>query len=456
MDVSLASGASESDVPAGYKRADAGVIPEDWCTSSVGAEFTVQLGKMLDRAKNIGTPKPYIGNRSVQWGRIGLQDIATMPMTPSDVRRFRLKRGDLLVCEGGEVGRAAIWNDPIPECYYQKALHRLRPKGSYVVPLMMAQLQLWASTGRMTNHVTQTSIAHLPKDKLELMPLPVPPVQEQRAIAEALSDVDGLIESLEALIAKKRDVKTAAMQQLLTGRTRLPGFGDEWERKRFGDLCTFLPAANNPRADLEGHGEVGYIHYGNVHAHPLPVLDCGYHELPRIEERRIGNASRLQDGDLVMVDASEDLAGLGKSVEVLDIGDDGIVAGLHTILCRDRSDHWAPGFKSYLQFIPAFRSALARIATGISVYAISRKQLADIVLALPSPSEQAAIVAVLSDMDAEITALERRLDKVRALKQGMMQQLLTGRIRLPATDAADGSPSMERNVSARRRPAVGT
>ena len=210
------------------------MIPRDWRVSSVGAEFAIQLGKMLDAAKNVGTPKPYIGNRSVQWGRIDLNDIATVPMTSSDIHRFRLRKGDLLVCEGGEIGRSAVWDDSVSECYYQKALHRLRPTRGYDVYLMMSLLQLWTSTGRLANYVTQTSIAHLPKDKLELIPLPVPSTKEQRAIAEVLSDVDGLIESLEALIAKKRTVKTAGMQQLLTGRTRLPGFREtQWKTRTY-------------------------------------------------------------------------------------------------------------------------------------------------------------------------------------------------------------------------------
>ena len=257
-----------------------------------------------------------------------------------------------------------------------------------------------------------------------------PPRPEQRAIAEVLSDMDRLIESLEVLIAKKRAVKTAAMQQLLTGRIRLPGFGGGWERIRFGDVCTFLPTANNPRGDLEGRGDVLYIHYGDVHAHPLPVLDCSHHELPRIEDHRIGDASRLRDGDLVMVDASEDLAGIGKSIEIMGVGKQEIVAGLHTILCRGKSRHWAAGFKSYLQYVPEFKSALERMATGISVYAVSRRQLAGVVLALPPFQEQAAIVSVLSDMDAEAATLKCRLDKVHVLKQDMIQRLLTGRTRL--------------------------
>ena len=136
------------------------------------------------------------------------------------------------------------------------------------------------------------------------------------------------------------------------------------------------------------------------------------------------------DGDLVMVDASEDMTGVGKSIEIRGASGRDVVAGLHTIVCRGSSDHWAAGFKAYLQFIPAFRAALTQVATGISVYAISKKQLADIELSLPPCPEQGAIVSVLSDMDAEIAALERRRDKVRAVKRGMMEQLLTGRVRL--------------------------
>ena len=178
---------------------------------------------MLDAAKNTGVSKPYIGNRSVQWGRIDMTGVDTVAMTSGDLRRFRLRSSDLLVCEGGEIGRAAIWDEPVRECYFQKALHRLRPARGYddVYP-MMSMLLLWKSTGYLTDHVTQPSIAHLPKDKFEIVPLPVPTAAEQRAIAAVLSDVDELIGSLEALIAKKRTIKQGMTQQLLSGSIRLP------------------------------------------------------------------------------------------------------------------------------------------------------------------------------------------------------------------------------------------
>jgi len=110
------------DVRPGYKQTEVGTIPEEWRVSTVGQEFEVKFGKMLDAEKNVGTPKPYLGNKAVQWNRIDYDDLPTVPMSQLDMERYRLEKDDLLVCEGGEVGRAAIWHAPIRECYYQKAL----------------------------------------------------------------------------------------------------------------------------------------------------------------------------------------------------------------------------------------------------------------------------------------------------------------------------------------------
>src|ERR1700730_2151716 len=106
---------------------------------------------MLDSEEKGGGGKPYLGNRAVQWGRFDLSDIGLIKLSPTDMQRFRLRNGDLLVCEGGEIGRAAIWQQQIPECYYQKALHRLRPKRGYNVRLMRNVLERHALTGFLQN-----------------------------------------------------------------------------------------------------------------------------------------------------------------------------------------------------------------------------------------------------------------------------------------------------------------
>ena len=252
----------------GYKQTEVGVIPEGWELSTVGREFDIQLGKMLDAEKNQGIPKPYIGNKAVQWNRIEAGDLPMVPMSRSDLGRFRLLPGDLLVCEGGEVGRAAIWDGRIDECYYQKALHRLRPLRGFEPRLMVELLRHWSDRGLLANYVTQTSIAHLTREKLAVVPMPIPPPDEQRAIAGTLGDVDALLGALTQLIAKKRDLKQAAMQQLLAGQARLPGFSGKWEVKRLRDVARIQRGASPRPIDspvwFDENSSIGWVRISDV------------------------------------------------------------------------------------------------------------------------------------------------------------------------------------------------
>ncbi len=384
--------------------------------------------KTLTTQVDIGVRKPYLGNRAVQWDRINIGDLPTVPMSRADLDKFRLRKGDLLVCEGGEVGRAAIWDAPLDECYYQKALHRLRPLRQFDSRLMVAILRLWSTRGILANYVTQTSIAHLPRQKFVEVPIPRPPPPEQRAIATALSDVDALLGGLDRLVAKKRDLKQGAMQQLLTGQTRLPGFHGGWEMKRLGDYATFLRNGVNSRAELLAEGRVRYLHYGDVHGCKDVYLSPDL--LPFLPDTKAASLDRLRDGDLVIADASEDVAGVSKSVEMRGLGISEVVAGLHTIGARFDKTVLADGFKGFLQFCPPFATQLRRLAAGTKVYATHRAHVASVEMRLPMVAEQAAIAAVLSDMDAEVSALEARRDKTRDLKQAIIQELLTGKTRL--------------------------
>ena len=201
-----------------YKDSELGPIPREWEVKRLGDVCSVQLGKMLDAAKNVGIEKPYIGNRSVQWGHFDLADIETVRLTEQDLGRFRLQKGDLIVCEGGEVGRCAIWNDELSECYYQKALHRVRLLAGveYSIPFLAYCFQYFASLDMFTPLVTQTSIAHLPKEKLERLPIFYFSLAEQRAIAERLAAVDEWIAAEVKTAEKYRKVKAGLMEKLLT------------------------------------------------------------------------------------------------------------------------------------------------------------------------------------------------------------------------------------------------
>jgi len=284
---------------------------------------------------------------------------------------------------------------------------------------------------RLERFDAATSVPTLNRNNVVGVPIPLPPLPEQRAIAAALSDVDGLLGALDRLIAKKRDLKQAAMQQLLTGQTRLPGFKGEWVVKTFGEVFDYLPTATNSRSDLDDTGDTYYIHYGDIHTRFHNHLDFRTTQPPRIDRSICRNAALLKNGDWVMADASEDYDGVGKTVEIQGLeANINAISGLHTFVLRERTPTFAPGFKGHLGNMKSLHEQYLRVATGMKVYGVSKTALKDLELPVPPLPEQTAIASVLSEMDAELAGLEQRREKTRALKQGMMQELLTGRTRL--------------------------
>ncbi len=415
-----------AEVKPGYKMTEVGVIPDDWTISTVGEYFEIQLGKMLDAEKNFGILKPYLGNRAIQWGKIDISDLPEMAMSSADIKNYRLRKGDLLVCEGGEVGRSAIWNSQLEECYYQKALHRLRPKRYFNTTLMQAMLQYMADINLLENFVTKTSIAHLPKDKFQTVPLLVPPKKEQDIIASSISDMDALIGAIEQLIAKKRDIKQATMQQLLTGQKRLPGFSGEWEVKPMRALGnTYGGLAGKTKNDF-GHGEARYIPFMNVMADT--VIDSSWLEPVDVAPGEAQNLAKK--GDILFNGSSETPEEVGFCSVLLE--------EIHNLYLNS----FCFGFRfnaaakvnglffAYWFRSKAGRAAISVLAQGATRYNIAKSAFMQLEIPQPSEEEQTAIATVLSDMDTELAALEARRDKARQLKQGMMQELLTGRIRL--------------------------
>ncbi len=422
------------DVKPGYKLTEVGVIPEDWDIGTL-SEITdvqrpisygiVQTGKYLEDGVRC------VRVIDINEGRILAQNLIRTTKEISDsYRRTILKEGDLIVALRGKIGELAIVEKELEGANLTRGVALIAVSRHYDAQYLLQYLSSPASKSIFGKNLNGSALQEIPIGTLKRIPVILPSLPEQRAIAAALSDVDALLASLDALIAKKRDIKQTAMQQLLTGRRRLPGFEGEWEVKRLGDVFQFLKTANNSRSDLSNNGDVGYIHYGDIHTNPNAFCDCSIEQLPMIDVRKVKNIPFLEDGDLVMVDASEDYAGVGKSIEVSNATGRRIVAGLHTFLLRSSGSDIAYGFGGYLQFIPSLKDALTKAATGISVYGVSKNHVRNIEVLLPPPDEQTAIAAVLSDMDAEIAALEARRAKAAALKQGMMQELLTGKTRL--------------------------
>ena len=430
------------EVKPGYKQTEAGVFPEDWEEQHLSALVTTgpRNGYSGRSSKGAhGTPTLSLG--ATTSGSLVLNDdtVKHLEETIDPNSDLFLQSGDVLVQRSNTldlVGTAAVFDGPSGVYVYPDLMMRMRFREDATGHWFWRYANS-ANGRRFFMAVAAGSSGSMPKisgDKLRRMLVPVPPLPEQRAIAAALSDVDALIASLDRLIAKKRDLKQAAMQQLLTGKTRLPGFHGEWEVKRLGDYVTFLRHGVNSRAELLPEGRVKYLHYGDVHACKGVYLSPD--SLPCLPDAKVASLDRLRDGDLIFADASEDVAGVSKSVEMRGVESIEVVSGLHTIAARFDKEVLADDFKGFLQFCPPFTTQLRRLAAGTKVYATNRSHVASVEMRLPTVPEQTAIAAVLSDMDAELSALEARCDKTRDLKAAMMQELLTGKTRLVPAGAA--------------------
>jgi len=348
-------------------------------------------------------------------------------------RNKRLRGGDLLTARTGYPGTTCV----VPSCYESAQSFTTlitRPKKSEVESNYLCHF-INSEAGQ--RFFTQSQIGGAQKNvnagTLRVMPIPIPKLPEQRAIAGALSDVDALIGALDRLIAKKRDLKQAAMQQLLTGQTRLPGFHGEWEVKTLGDLFTFGGGYSASRDQLSSEGHC-YLHYGDIHKSSKTFIDVrsDYQDIPKLDIplNRVSPVSLLADGDVVFVDASEDDEGTSRHVVIVNKDKTAFISGLHTIVAKSKTNELDHQYRRYCFQTTAIKRQFYYYAVGTKVSGISKTNIAKLTLPFPSLPEQTAIAGVLSDMDAEVAALEQRRDKTRALKQGMMQELLTGRTRL--------------------------
>jgi len=228
----------------------------------LGTFCEAKLGKALNARANEGAQAwPYLRNVNVQWGRVDLCDVKTMHFTERERSVLRLQRGDLLVCEGGEVGRAAIWEGEIAECYFQNALHRLRPDQARCLTEYLFYQMLWkAQTDGFREFTTRATIAHLSGEKLARVPIPLPPLEEQRRIVDVLNRAAGIRRLREAALAKARDTIPALFLSMFGDPATNP---KGWPVRPFGEFVRY--SKYGPRFPKEA--------YGNSGAHVLRTTD---------------------------------------------------------------------------------------------------------------------------------------------------------------------------------------
>ncbi|MFL6211811.1 MAG: restriction endonuclease subunit S [Pyrinomonadaceae bacterium] len=416
------------EVKPGYKQTEVGVIPEEWEVK----QFTEVTD--LITCGIAATPEyvpesrghPFLSSTNVKEGRVvwsGYKHI-NAALHRQLYRNNPPKRGDILYSRVGTFGEAAVIDVDFEFSVYV-SLTLIKPKKVLDSFFLMHLLNSEAYKRRAKDQIyLGGGVGNLNVDVVRRYPIVVPPLPEQRAIAEALSDVDGLLGGLDRLIAKKRDLKQAAMQQLLTGQTRLPGFHGEWVVKRLGEIGSFLKGSGVTK-DQARSGALACVRYGELYTRHNDVIREFY---SWISPAVAATATQLRIGDILFAGSGETKEEIGKCAAFVNTVE--AYAGGDVIIFRPQNaDAVFLGY--YLNTTPINQQKASR-GQGDAVVHISSASLAAITCSLPSLTEQTAIAAVLSDMDAELAALEQRREKSRALKQAMMQELLTGKTRLVA------------------------
>ena len=403
----------------GYKQTEVGVIPDEWEIKRLRELAILATGNTppTNDAANYGDEFLFVS--PVDLGRT--KHIATTEKKLSKKgfaisRRFP-KDSILFVCIGSTIGKCGL--APV-ELTSNQQINAIFPAPTFSADYLY--YSVCAAANRIKALAGEQAVPIVNKTQFSETVVALPLLPEQRAIAAALSEVDALIGGLEQLIAKKRDLKQAAMQQLLTGKKRLAGFRGEWEVKRLGEIGVFSKGRGIKKDEVVADG-LPCVRYGEIYTHHNDYLKSFNSFItPATAEQ----SERIQKGDLLLAGSGETAEEIGKCIAFL--GEEETYAGGDIVVFRPKNQD--SKFLGFLMNYPSVVIQKSRMGQGDAVVHISARNLALLELNLPPVSEQTAIAEVLSDMDAELAALEQRRDKTRDLKQGMMQELLTGRTRL--------------------------
>ncbi|MEF8702376.1 MAG: restriction endonuclease subunit S [Candidatus Accumulibacter sp. UW26] len=412
------------EVRPGYKLTEVGVIPEEWACTAIASVARLESGHTPSKRR-----QNYWGG-SVQW--VSLHDTAALEgreieVTAKTITEDGLNHssarllppGTVVFSRTATVGKATVMatsmatSQDFANYICGPSLHN-----HFLVYLFRSMRPMWQRLMAGSIHNT----IYMPT--FRALKIVIPPLAEQHSIAAALADVDALLGGLERLIAKKRDLKQAAMQQLLTGQTRLPGFCGEWEIVQIGEIASVRTGPfgstlhesdyvqdGTPIITVEHLGEFG------VTRQNLPLVsvqDC----------KRLCSYA-LEVGDIVF----SRVGSIDRNALIREEEEGWLFSGRLLRIRPDKKTVFAPYLS--LQFHTAtFKNSVLAVAVGQTMASLNTKILKGLSVPMPSIGEQTAIATVLSDMDTELAALEARRDKTRLLKQGMMQELLTGRTRL--------------------------
>lgn len=411
----------------GYKQTDIGLIPEDWEVNKIGNLTTSYAG---------GTPstkEPNYWGGDIKWMNSGelnnkfifdVKNRITVEGVNNSSTKLIPEKCVLigLAGQGKTRGTAAINYTKL--CTNQ-SIASIFPSNNhnseflyYYIDNLYDELRSLSTGDGGRGGLNLTIIRNLN--------IPLPTLEEQKQIANILSDTDQLIQNLKTLIAKKKAIKQGVMQELLTGKKRLQGFTEKWETKKLGNLGKTISGLSGKTKTDFGNGNARYITFMNVMSNV--VINTSILEKVNIKQGETQNTFRK--GDLFFNTSSETPEEVGMCAVLLDDIQD-VYLNSFCFGYRLNNEELNGLYLSYLINSNVGRSIFESLAQGATRYNLSKTNFNNVILNVPKDiQEQQAIAQILSDMDTEIEALEQQLQKTQALKQGMMQELLTGKTRL--------------------------
>jgi type I restriction enzyme S subunit len=397
----------------GYKQTEVGVIPEDWEVKNIGQVVSMSVGRDVDEScfssiENAAFQYPVYSNTVSNRGLYGYYSTAEYYGESLTVVGRGVGLGTAFKRSGGygAIGRLLV-------------LHpNTDTDAGYLTEYINQRIHIFTESG---------GIPQLTGQSLSRYRVLVPPTKsEQEAIAEALSDADALIESLEQLLVKKRDIKKGAMQELLTGKKRLPGFSGEWTTKQLGDV-----------GEISGSGVDKKLRSDELPVRLVNYMDAYRRDFiygadldhwvtaPAYKIRRCA----VHKGDVFLTPSSETRDDIANSAVAMEAIPDAVYS--YHLVCLRLREGWDFKFSAYAFKTRDFLDQAETLCDGSGTrYVISLGKFRSIQIKFPSFQEQEAIGSLLYDLDSEIAIVEAKLAKARQIKQGMMQELLTGRIRL--------------------------
>lgn len=422
-----------------FKETEIGLLPSDWGIAPLGSLFHIQQGKALSPKSRVGSSlRPFLRTANVLWGRLDLANVDQMDFSQDEEERLALRAGDLLVCEGGETGRSAIWQAELLVCYYQNHIHRLRRVTDDVDPFffmywMQAAILL---LGLYRGQANRTTIPNLSKARLSSFVVPLPPLAEQRSIAGVLLAVRRAIEATEAVIEAAQELKKSLMQHLYTygparidrcdplslKQTNIGPMPLSWQTGTLGTVFSFQQGkALSPKARLAVSPlpflRTSNVLWGEINLNSLDQMDFTAEEAAKLA---------LQIGDLLVCEGGE-------------VGRSAIWRGEISRCCyqnhihrlRLSSPEAEPAFFMYwMQVAFLQRGLYGGQANKTTIANLSQARLQSFEVPLPDRTTQGEVAMKLKTIDVKIRAEVRRKDSLEAVFYSLLHNLMVGKLRV--------------------------